>query len=213
MPRKKFFPTDLFPYHVTARCTNKEWFDLPMPVVWDIFSRYLYFVTLAYGIRIHSFVLMSNHFHMLLTTPDANLDKTMNYLLREVSKAIGEETGRINQIFGGPYHWTVIRNRLYYEHAYKYVYRNPVEARICGRVEQYPYSTLRGILGFDHLPFPAFDNMNLIVNPDAQLRWLNEPYPNTDFLEEIRLAMRYREFEFHADRTSRKMSPLANNRF
>lgn len=193
MPRKRFFPTDQFPYHVTARSHNREWFALPMIDVWDIFSRYLYFITLAYGVRIHSFVLMSNHFHMLITTPNANLDEAMNYLMREVSKAINHETGQCNQVFGGPYHWTLIKNRRYYEHAYKYVYRNPVEARMCARVENHPYSTLRGILGMDRLPFQAFDNMNLISNPGEKLSWLNSPFPEPDFIEVIRKAMKKNE--------------------
>lgn len=208
MPRKKFFPTDLYPYHVTARSHNKEWFDLPMIDVWDIFSRYLYFITLAYGVRIHSFVLMNNHFHMLLTTPNANLSEAMNYLMREVSKSIGRESGNINQVFGGPYHWSMIRNRLYYEHAYKYVYRNPVEARICKRVESYAFSTLPGLLGSAHLPFPAFDNMNLIADPGRQLSWLNAPYPDMEFLDDIRKALRHKEFEFHSHGNSRIISPL-----
>jgi REP element-mobilizing transposase RayT len=195
MPRKKFFPTDSFPYHVTARSHNREWFDLPLIDVWDIFSRYLYFITLAYGVRVHSFVLMSNHFHMLITTPNANLDQAMNYLMREVSKAIGRESGKINQVFGGPYHWSVIKNRVYYEFAYKYVYRNPVEASLVRRVENYPYSTLRGILGLDPLPFPAFDNMNLIAHPARCLSWLNSPYPHLDLLDDIRQGLRQREFQ------------------
>jgi REP element-mobilizing transposase RayT len=205
MPRKKYFPTDQFPYHVTARSHNQEWFDLPMIEVWDIFSRYLYFITLAYGVRIHSFVLMNNHFHLLVSTPNANLSEAMNYLLREASKAINRETGNINQVFGGPYHWTLIKNRLHYQHAYKYVYRNPVEARICRRVEKYPYSSLRGIMGFDRLPFPAFDNMNLITDPGRQLSWLNEPFPTSEFLDEIRQALRSREFELPSDRGDREL--------
>ncbi len=200
MPRKKFFPTDLYPYHVTVRSHNKEWFDLPMIDVWDIFSRYLYFITMAYGVRIHAFVLMSNHFHMLITTPNANLDQAMNYLLREVSKAINRENGNINQVFGGPYHWSVIKSRIYYEFAYKYVYRNPVEARICSRVESYPYSTLRGLMGLDRLPFPAFDNMNLISNPAQRLSWLNSPYPDIEILETIRNALKKQEFELEPER-------------
>jgi putative transposase len=181
-----------------------------MNQLWDIFSRYLYFITLAYGVRIHSFVLMNNHFHMLITTPNANLDQAMNYLMREVSKAIGIESGDINQVFGGPYHWSVIKNRIYYEFAYKYVYRNPVEARLCERVEAYPYSSLRGLLGMDHLPFPAFDNSNLIANPGGQLIWLNSPYPTVDFLEEIRRGLKYSEFEMFEDqREPKKTRPAA----
>lgn len=207
MPRKKIYRTTDFPYHVSARCTNKEWFALPLPKVWEIFSIYLYFITLAYGVRIHAFVLMSNHFHMLISTPNGNIDEAMNYLQREVSRRLGEETDRINQIFGGPYHWTLIKNNIYYHHAYKYVYRNPVKAGICKRVEDYRYSTLRGLLGKDRMMIPAFDNLGLIQNPYKQLAWLNEDYSEENY-QLIKKALRHREFCFPADPLTGKKPPI-----
>jgi REP element-mobilizing transposase RayT len=213
MARKRYFPTDQYPYHVSARAWNKEWFPLPIDQCWKIFSHYLYLITLTYQVRIHSFVLMDNHFHMLITTPQANLAEAMNYLMREVSKTINKQSGRINQVFGGPHHRTVIKSRLYYQHAYKYVYRNPIEAGLCQRVQDYPYSTLKGLLGLEQLTFPAFDNNDLITNAQAQLNWLNTPYPQVDFLEDIRAALKHDEFEFYADQTSRRMTPLQKQIF
>jgi len=206
MARKRIFPTDQFPYHVTARSFNREQFDLPMIDVWDIFSRHLYMMTLIFGVRIHAFVLMSNHFHLLLTTPNANLDQAMTYLMKEISEAIRHQSEQVEEVFESPYHWTVIKNRIHYEHVYKYVYRNPVEARMCNRAESYPYSTLKGIMGFDRLEFPAFDNMNLITHPGKQLSWLNAPFPEEGFLEAIRQAMKKREFTFNTDDENRQMS-------
>ncbi len=199
MPRKRFFPTDQFPYHVTAQSKTQEWFDLPMIEVWDIFSRYLYFITLAYGVRIHSFVLMNDHFHLLVSTPNANLDKAMTYLMREVIRAIHHQSERVDPVFDQSYSWSVIKNRVHYQHIYKFVYRKPVEARICSRVENYPYSTLRGIMGLERLPFSAFDNMNLITHPGEKLSWLNAPFPEVGFTEEIRKALLKREFCFEGE--------------
>ncbi|WP_374077301.1 transposase [Bdellovibrio bacteriovorus] len=209
MPRKKFYPTTDYPYHVTARTTNKEWFGAPMEVVWGLFSDYLHFIWRAYDVRIHAFVLMNNHFHMLISTPEANLDLAMNYLLREVSKRIGEKTGRINQIFGGPYHWSVIKNSIHYQHAYKYVYRNPVHAGICKNVEDYKYSSLPGLLGLDYLYIPVYDNLNLIQNPVTQLRWLNDEYEDED-REAIFRALKRREFGFSRDSSTARIHYLEN---
>lgn len=209
MPRKKFYPTNEYPYHVTARTSNKEWFGVPLETVWGIFADYLHFVWRAYDVRIHSFVLMNNHFHMLISTPECNLDQIMNYLLREVSKRIGEETGRINQVFGGPYHWSVIKNSVHYQHAYKYVYRNPVHAGICRRVEDYKYSSLPGLLGIDYLHIPVYDNLNLIQSPISQLSWLNNEYENED-REAIFKALKRREFGFSRDPRTAKVHYLEN---
>jgi len=178
-----------------------------MEEVWDIFSIYLHFISHAYQVRIHSFVLMSNHFHMLISTPDANIDEAMNYFLREVSRSLGKASGRINQIFGGPYHWSLINNSIYYQHAYKYIYRNPVHAGLSRQVEEYKFSTLRGLLGFERLVIPAIDNLDLIHNPASQLRWLNKTY-DEDVQEAIRLALRKKEFGFSRDPLTQKQSFL-----
>lgn len=210
MPRKKFYPTSEHPYHVTARTINQEWFGVPKEVVWAHFANYLYFIWRAYDVRIHAFVLMDNHFHMLLTTPENNLDLAMNYLLREVSKRLGEELGRKNQIFGGPYHWSVLKNSIYYQHAYKYVYRNPVQAGICERVEQYRYSSLPGLLGLDYLYIPVYDNLGLIQNPGVQLRWLNKGYEE-DNRSAIQKALKRKEFGFTRDQDTAGTHFLEDN--
>jgi REP element-mobilizing transposase RayT len=207
MPRKKFIRTAEYPYHVTGRCINREWFSIPLPEVWGIFSDYLHFISHAYEVRIHSFVLMSNHFHLLISTPKANLDEAMEYLLREVSRHIGRDSGRINQVFGGPYHWTVIKNGVHYSHAYKYVYRNPVQAGMCKRVQDYPFSTLRGLIGIDRLTVPAFDNLGLVQDPFLQLKWLNLAYEE-EAREMIRLALRRKEFAFPRDEKTKRQSVL-----
>jgi REP element-mobilizing transposase RayT len=200
MPRKKSFTENIFPYHVTARSLNREWFDLPLIDIWDLFSIQIYFLTMTFGVRVHSFVLMSNHFHMLLSAPQGNLQEALDFLLVEVTNGIQKETGKEQPVFDGAFRSTAIRNRLYYEYAYKYVYRNPVEARMCSRVENYPYSSIRGLLGWDRLPFPAFDNLNLIANPSQKLSWLNAPYPTDAFLDEIREAMKEPEFELFSEK-------------
>ncbi len=211
MPRKKLYRTSDLPYHITARCSNQEWFDLPMPEVWRIFSMYLFFISRAYSVQIHSFVLMSNHFHMLATTPEANIDEAMNYLLREVSKRIAEKSERTNQIFGGPYYWSIIKNNIYYQHAYKYVYRNPVHAGLCRRVEEYPYSTLPGLLGMRYLDIPVIDNQNLIQNTGSVLSWLNQEYQEEDRLS-IKSALKHREFCFPQDKSSKSPFHHLENR-
>lgn len=209
MPRKKTYRTSEYSYHVTARSSNQEWFYIPMDRVWDIFSNYLWFIGKAYKVQIHSFVLMNNHFHLIISTPEANIDQAMNYLLREVSKRIGEEAGRKNQIFGGPYHWSVITNSIYYHHAYKYVYRNPVHAGICAKVEDYKYSSLRSLLGREMAVIPAIDNLCLIQDPHKQLEWLNTSFADDDRLS-IKKALKHREFQFVKDQNTGKKSKLEN---
>lgn len=208
MPRKRFVANGMYPYHVSSRCINKEWFQLPMEDVWNIFGRYLHFISHAYCVTIHAFVLMNNHFHLLVTTPQSNLDQAMNYFLREVSRSIGIESGRINQVFGGPYFRSMISDSIHYQQAYKYVYRNPVEAGLCNFVEEYKYSSLAGLIGQVWLPFPAFDNQFLIQDTGRCLRWLNTPFPSENVKDQIRKALRREEFKFSRDPKTGEINPL-----
>lgn len=196
MPRKRTILQSQFPYHIRARCINKEWFRIPIEEVWNIMTYYLYFVHHAYNFQIHSFVLMSNHYHALVSTPQANLDIGMNYFQREVSRCLTIQSGRINQTFGGPYEWSVINSDNYFHNAYKYVYRNPVRAGIVRSCEEYAFSTLRGLLGFSQLIVPVIADY-ILFTPDLNentLKWLNQANPDDE--AEVKRALRKPQFEF-----------------
>jgi len=173
-----------------------------MDEVWTIFSRYLFFIHYAFNVKIHCFVLMNNHFHMVLSTPNANLDSAMNYFMRETSRIISKETGRINQTYGGPYNWSILRSSIYFSHCYKYVYRNPIEAGLSTRVELYKYSTLRGLLGFEHTIIPIEDDELLFQCLEDHLLWLNTSYPSKEVMLDIKNAMGKKEFKFAYDKNS-----------
>lgn len=183
MPRKVIPLIANVPYHIHARCINREWFRIPLPDVWNIFSSYLHFIRHAYGVRINSFVLMSNHFHLIATPTHDNLPAAMNYFMRETSRNISRDSCRINQVYGGPYRKCMLKSYHYFCHAYKYVYRNPVEAGLSNHVEEYPYSTLQGLLGLSKLFIPT-EYDTILFGPDvkrahsleSELKWMNTAY-------------------------------------
>ncbi len=189
MPRKKYVLDINFPVHISARCINKEWFSLPIDSVWRIMEDYLFLLHHGFGFQIHSFVLMSNHFHMIIRTPQDNLSRGMNYFMRETSRQIGRESNRINQVYGSRYHKTSISNPLYYLHAYKYVYRNPVEAGLASDVCAYPYSTLSGLVGVTNLFIPVCRDDTLFGDFAGTLAWLNSA-PTKENRDAIRRGLR-----------------------
>ncbi len=184
MPRKNLIRSDCFPYHVTGRSNNKEPFQLALNFVWEITTSELLLLTLTYQIEIHSFVLMPNHFHLLITVPKEDLGKVMNLFMVAVTKRVNALSGRSGRIFGGPYYWSIITSTRYYGHAFKYIYRNPVKARLCNQVEGYEFSTLHGLIGLSSLRFPiTFTRVGMEINlPENEdltgwLEWLNRPFP------------------------------------
>lgn len=199
MPRPLLIRSDRFPYHVCARCNNREWFYLSLPEVWQLFCEMWKILSDEFSIQLHAFVLMSNHFHAVLTTPGADLDTAMLYLMREVAKNMNKKSGRINHVFGAPYKWSLISNRRYYEHAIKYVYQNPVKAGIIDRVEQYEFSTLPYLWNKRDLGFPLVDSL---FERDAVMDlalWQKLDFLNTRYTEEeadcVRRALRLSVFK------------------
>lgn len=199
MPRKRGLLQSSSPYLIGGRCINKEWFNLPMDVVWDIVSSQLFFMRHSFHTRIHSFVLMSNHFHLLMSTPEANLSSAMAYFMRETSREIVRQDGRINQTWGGPFFSCTLQDETHFLNCYKYIYRNPVVAGICHRCESYRYSTLHGLLGQSHLLIPVEED-TLLFSPTLNLQnleWLNRA--NEDDETEIRQALRKTLFKFRKE--------------
>ena len=128
MPRARYNPNSDFPFHITGRCINKDWFSMPLHEVWTIMSDQLYFLHHAFEFEILSFVLMSNHFHLMVRTPKANLADGMAYFMRETSRSIIKDSERINQTYGSRYGRCLIHSNHHLMNAYKYIYHNPVKA-------------------------------------------------------------------------------------
>ncbi len=182
MPRKTLNRSDFYPYHVTARSNNREPFPLDISQIWQIICNEAFAIHIKFEVEIHAFVLMPNHFHLLLTVPTMDLGQVMNVFMRNITKDIHLESGNTGRVFGGPYHWSLINSSQYYYHALKYVYRNPVRAGLCEKVEDYSYSTFSGAIGNNILHFPlVFTRASMESRfpgsePSSWVEWLNRPF-------------------------------------
>jgi putative transposase len=210
MPRKQIPIVATDPYHITARCINRQWFDLPISSVWSIMENYLYLLCASYNLKIHAFVLMSNHFHLLLTAPEGNLSSALLYFMRETSKQITFMSGRINQTYGNRNHKTRINSYHHFLNTYKYVYQNPVQSGLCNKVQDYPYSTLNGILGGSQLVIPICENILFADDfQNSELEWLNKN-PSKEHWQQMKAALRRSTFELKVCKRTRLRSPLEN---
>ena len=197
MPRKTLIRSAVCPYHVTARSNNREPFDrflFSLDSVWNELAQQCFEISILFGVQIHAFVLMPNHIHMLISTPNEDLGLVMQHWMRSGTRSLNLHSGHSGHIFSGRYHWTIIDSPTYYSHAFKYVYRNPVRAGLCESVQDYTFSTLSGLAGSRNLPFPIhypFRKDNHIFIPDSfdeMVSWLNHPF-KIEHLKAIQKAM------------------------
>ncbi len=182
MPRKPLIRSTNLPYHVTSRSNNKEWFTLPLPEMWRLSQSCMKEANEIHPVEIISFVLMGNHYHLLILTPKGNLDLFMYEFNKRLAINIKARTGQINRIFGGRYKWCLIESQKHFMNCYKYIYQNPIRAGIVSRCEEYPHSTLQSILGKSKFKIQLHDRYGF--KDEFGLMWLNE---KIDSAEEISL--------------------------
>lgn len=208
MTRKPIERSNTNYYHITARSNNREYFYLPQEIVWDIFMIELDILQTKYRIKIPAFVMMSNHFHLLVLTPDEDIDRIMYFFMKRTTIEIQRLSGRINKIYGGRYKGSIINNYSYLVNVYKYIYLNPVKANITSKAEFYPYSTLY----FKHnssmklpikieeiIPKHAFKNYDDL----DELKWINLSFKESEY-ESVKTGLRKSIFDYAKDRSSGK---------
>lgn len=216
MSRKLLVRSDVFPYHVTARVNRRDPFPVALSEAWTLITHECLAMQIKDDVRIHAFVLMPNHLHLLLTVPTFDLGIVMNRFMRNITMDINRASKLSGRVFGGPYHWSLVDNASYYRHVLKYVLRNPVKAGLRERVEDYPYSTYPGMIGEIALPFPIhFTRCNMesvFPEPDVLnwIDWLNVPF-RKEVNESIRLGLKRKYFRPPVDLRTRMAVELRDD--
>jgi putative transposase len=158
MARKTLIRSPIHPYHVTNRVNSKRPYPPEyLPNIWDCYCETLCILTWVYGVRVHAFVLMGNHYHLIISTPDANLDQAMQYFHREVSRFLTEMTRSQDFRFQARYKWKLIETGLQFSNTFSYVARNPLAAGVAHNPFLYRFSTFSGQFGRCKLICPIYE--------------------------------------------------------
>ena len=90
----------------------------------------------SHGWRIHAWVLMGNHFHLLLETPQANLVSGMKYLMGTFSQGWNRTRQRRGHVFQGRYKSVPVTgteaDAYYFRLVADYIHLNPARAGLAG---------------------------------------------------------------------------------
>lgn len=206
MPRKPLIYTHEYPYHIVARSNNQEWFKVNLDEVWQIFTTELTSLSLKYQFRIHCFVLMSNHYHLMAScSKNYNLGFIMRILQSKTSRKINSASGRINHVYGSRYRASLIDKEYYYAAALKYVLRNPIAAQACKNINDWKYSTLGAALNekSDAIPLSSHAQFSRLVGDmpyKDRFQWLNQSFTENTH-ENIRRTIQKSTFRFRQSKS------------
>lgn len=87
--------------------------------------------------RLHAFVVMPDHVHLLLTTNGKTISQVMNLIKGGFSRQIGSKFPVWQRGFADH----LVVDRAQFESRREYILQNPVRARLVGVAEKYPWSS------------------------------------------------------------------------
>ena len=138
-------------YHVSSRGDRRE------PIYEDDADRERFLSTLDDVIEqrnwlCHAYCLMTNHYHLLIETPDANLSKGMRQLNGVFTQASNRRHGHGGHLFQGRYKAILIDKDAYLLELARYIVLNPVRAGMVVRPGDWAWSSYRAMAGIDLRP-------------------------------------------------------------
>ena len=138
-------------YHVWNRGVNRA------DIVFDDedrerFVNLLPEVVRRFGWIIHQFILMTNHFHLVVSTPDPTLSRGMKWLEQKFAQRINHRYDRVGPLFQGRFKSQLVEKGTYLLELLRYVALNPVRAKMVQRPEDYRWSSYRWLGGFEKAP-------------------------------------------------------------
>lgn len=133
-------------YHVTSRGNERR----------DVFKsqrdrekflEYLESATVRRGARVHAYCLMSNHYHLLLETPEGNLSAIMQHINGAYTIYFNTKRRRFGHLLQGRYKAILVEREEYALELSRYIHLNPVRAKMVERPEGYRWSNYGAYVG------------------------------------------------------------------
>ena len=133
-------------YHVTSRGGLRE------DIYLEDADRELFLATLGETCqrcnwRVHAYCLMSNHYHLLIETPDSNLSKGMRQLNGVYTQRFNRKNQRVGHVFQGRYKAIIVQKDRYLLELSRYIVLNPIRVNMVKNIHDWSWSNFKAAIG------------------------------------------------------------------
>ena len=138
-------------YHVTSRGDRQEDIyesDDDRVLFLNVFGE----VCKSYNWVCHGYCLMTNHYHILIETPDANLSQGMRQLNGVYSQKFNRVHKRVGHVFQGRYKAILVEKENYLLELTRYIVLNPVRAKMVHFAKEWKWSSYQATINQSTLP-------------------------------------------------------------
>jgi putative transposase len=138
-------------YHVTSRGDGRD------DIYFNDDDRRAWLKVLAqtcqrFNWRVQSWCQMSNHYHLLLETPEGNLSEGMRQLNGVYTQHVNRTHQRVGHVFQGRYKAVLVERESHLLELARYVVLNPVRAGMVADAAAWPWSSYATMLGREPVP-------------------------------------------------------------
>ena len=155
-------------YHITSRGNARESIFLDegdrarfLEVLADVVDRYDWIC--------HAYCLMTNHYHLLIETPDAGLSQGMQLLNGVYTQWFNRRHDRVGHLLQGRFKAILVEKESQLLELVRYVVLNPVRAKMVRSVRNWPWSSYRATAGQTEVPeFLTVDWVLSQFDPDRE---------------------------------------------
>jgi len=133
-------------YHVTSRGDGREDIylsDSDREAWLEVFGQ----VCERFNWVCHAWCQMTNHYHILIETPEANLAQGMRQLNGVYTQRFNRAHERVGHVFQGRYKAILVEPDSYLLELARYVVLNPLRANMVKRLEAWPWSSYLAMCG------------------------------------------------------------------
>jgi REP element-mobilizing transposase RayT len=146
MPRKQRIEYPGAVYHIISRGNyRKDLFSHDKTA--EAFERTIFEAAKRCGWRLFAYVIMSNHYHLAIQTPDPNMVEGMRWLQSTFATRFNRFRNERGHVFQGRYKSLLINEDRPLLGLIDYIHLNPVRAEIC---------TVEEIKGYVRSSFPKY---------------------------------------------------------
>jgi putative transposase len=138
-------------HHVTSRGNERR------PIFRSNRDRQAFLQFLAEAVKrfrwsVTAWVLMTNHYHLVIRTPEPNLSRGMQWLNGTYADWFNRRHERSGHLFQGRFKSFIVETGTYSAEVLRYVVLNPVRAKMVARPEEYRWSSYRATAGLEAAP-------------------------------------------------------------
>jgi putative transposase len=161
-------------YHITARGVRRT------SIYLDDGDRFRFLAILAkvvqrYALRCHAYCQMTNHYHLAVTTSEANVSRAVRQLNGDYAQWWNRRHERVGHVFQARFNAQIVQDDAYLANVCRYIVLNPVRAGMVGSPELWPWSSYPATAGTARPPqFLDFDRLLAIVAPDDPREGINQ---------------------------------------